>query len=63
VTHWSSRLLAHELGVSNYTIATVWREHGLQPWRTETFKFSTDPELEPRSAMSSACTCTRPSGR
>jgi transposase len=46
VTHWSSRLLARELGVSNYTIAEVWREHGLQPWRTETFKFSTDPELE-----------------
>ena len=46
VTHWSSRLLARELGVSNYTIAEVWRAYGLQPWRTETFKFSTDPELE-----------------
>jgi transposase len=46
VTHWSSRLLACELGVSNYTIAEVWRAYGLQPWRTETFKFSTDPELE-----------------
>jgi transposase len=46
VTHWSSRLLARELGLSNVKIADVWREYGLQPWRTETFKFSTDPELE-----------------
>jgi transposase len=46
VTHWSSRLLAKELGVSNVKVAGVWREWGLQPWRTETFKFSTDPQLE-----------------
>ncbi len=46
VTHWSSRLLAGELGVSNVKVAEVWREYGLQPWRAETFKFSTDPELE-----------------
>ena len=46
VTHWSSRLLAREMGVSNVTVAKVWRKWGLQPWRTETFKFSTDPELD-----------------
>jgi transposase len=46
VTHWSSRLLAAELGLSNVKVADVWREYGLQPWRTQTFKFSTDPELE-----------------
>jgi transposase len=46
VTHWSSRLLAAELGVSNVKVADVWREYGLQPWRAETFKFSTDPQLE-----------------
>jgi len=46
VTHWSSRLLAAELGLSNVKVADVWREYGLQPWRTERFKFSTDPELE-----------------
>src|SRR5579875_2393928 len=46
VTHWSSRLLAGEVGVSNVKVAKVWREWGLAPWRTETFKFSTDPELE-----------------
>ncbi len=46
MTHWSSRLLAKELGLSNVKVAEVWREYGLQPWRTETFQFSTDPELE-----------------
>jgi transposase len=46
VTHWSSRLLAAELGVSNATVATAWQRYQLQPWRRQTFKFSTDPELE-----------------
>jgi transposase len=46
VTHWSSRLLAAELGLSNVKVAKAWREYGLQPWRSETFKFSTDPRLE-----------------
>lgn len=45
VTHWSSRLLAQRLGVGNATVARAWREYGVQPWKSETFKFSTDPEL------------------
>ena len=27
-------------------VADVWREWGLQPWRAESFKFSSDPRLE-----------------
>jgi transposase len=46
VTHWSSRLLATELGVSHSTVAQVWAEHDIRPWQVETFKFSTDPQLE-----------------
>ena len=46
VTHWSSRLLAGQLGISNVWVARIWRKWGLQPWRCETFKFSTDPQLE-----------------
>jgi transposase len=46
VTHWSSRLLAKHLGMSNFTVSTTWKKWGLQPWRTQTFKFSTDPQLE-----------------
>ena len=45
ITHWSTRLLARELGVSRDTVARIWREYGVQPWRAETFKFSTDPQL------------------
>ena len=46
VTHWSTRLLAAELGCGDATVARCWRRFGLKPWRRETFKFSTDPELE-----------------
>ena len=45
VTHWSSRLLAARLHTSHVTIAAAWKEFGVKPWKAETFKFSTDPEL------------------
>src|SRR5918998_2304515 len=50
-THWSSRLLAAALAaegtpISHVTIARIWHRFGVQPWRAQTFKFSTDPELE-----------------
>ncbi|MCD2158192.1 IS630 family transposase [Rhodococcus cerastii] len=45
VTHWSTRVLADRLKISNSTVAAAWREYGVQPWRSETFTFSTDPEL------------------
>jgi transposase len=51
VTHWSSRRLADWLGrqgtrVSHDSTSRLWRRFGIQPWRSETFKFSTDPQLE-----------------
>src|SRR3712207_1404975 len=51
VTHWSSRLLATALAtegtpISHVTIARIWHRFGVQPWRAQTFKFSTDPQLE-----------------
>ena len=42
---WSSRLLADRLDVSAATVARAWRAYGVQPWRAESFRFSTDPEL------------------
>src|SRR5919112_780695 len=50
-THWSSRLLAAALAgegtpLSHTTIARIWHRFGVQPWRAQTFKFSTDPALE-----------------
>ncbi len=46
LTHWSSRELAKRVGVSHNEIASIWRNWGIQPHRTESFKFSTDPQLE-----------------
>src|SRR6266536_1941980 len=46
ITHWSARFLAGELGISFASVARIWRKWHLQPHRIETFKFSTDPELE-----------------
>ena len=46
VTQWSARLLGEHLGISFASVARIWREHDLKPWKRETFKFSTDPELD-----------------
>lgn len=46
LTHWSSRELAAEVGVSHSTVHRIWKAHDLQPHRVETFKFSTDPAAE-----------------
>ena len=42
-THWSTRTLAHAMGMSQTAISRIWRALGLQPHRQETFKLSTDP--------------------
>jgi transposase len=45
-THWSTRKLAKEMGVSRGTVHRIWQKRGLQPHRVETFKFSTDPQFD-----------------
>ena len=52
VTHWSGLLLGGQPGISNVWVARIWRKWGLQPWRRETFKFSTDPQLEAKGSAS-----------
>ncbi|MFI0206980.1 MULTISPECIES: helix-turn-helix domain-containing protein [Streptomyces] len=42
-THWSTRSMAKELGLSQSTVSRIWRAFGLQPHRSETFELSTDP--------------------
>lgn len=42
-THWSTRAMAKQAGLSQSTISRIWRAFGLQPHRQETFKLSTDP--------------------
>lgn len=42
-THWSTRELAAQTGLSQSTIVRIWNTFGLQPHRSEKFKLSTDP--------------------
>ncbi len=42
VSHWSSRLLGQQLGISFATVARIWRKWGIEPDHVETFNFSTD---------------------
>jgi transposase len=42
-THWSTRAMAKEMGLSQSTVSRIWRAFGLQPHRQETFKLSSDP--------------------
>jgi transposase len=44
-THWSSRGMAKESGLSVSSVQRIWRAFGLQPHRVETFKLSTDPDF------------------
>lgn len=42
-THWSTRSMAAEVGLSREAIGRIWRAFGLQPHRQETWKLSKDP--------------------
>lgn len=42
-THWTTRTLAKELGVSQSMVSRVWRANGLKPHLVKTFKVSNDP--------------------
>lgn len=42
-THWSTRSMAKETGMSQTAVSRIWRAFALQPHRTETFKLSSDP--------------------
>jgi transposase len=45
-THWSTRTLAKELGVTQSMIHRVWKANGLKPHLVRTFKLSRDPHFE-----------------
>lgn len=46
ISHWSARIMAERHQVSFSSVARIWRRWKIQPHRIETFKFSTDPQLE-----------------
>lgn len=41
-THWSTRTLAHHLGIDKSMVQRVWEAHELAPHRVRTFKLSRD---------------------
>ena len=44
-TQWSVRSMAKAVGVSKATVQRVWKDNGLQPHRTKSFKVSNDPHF------------------
>src|SRR5215210_1906424 len=42
-THWSTRSMAAELGLTQTAVSRIWRAFGLQPHRQDSFKLSKDP--------------------
>jgi transposase len=42
-THWSTRGMAGAEGLSQSSVARIWRAFGLKPHQTNSFKLSTDP--------------------
>jgi transposase len=44
-THWSTRSLAAELGMSQSAVSRIWRAFGLAPHRQESWKLSKDPQF------------------
>ena len=44
-THWSARSMAKAMGVGHTSVQRIWKEHGLKPHLTRTFKISNDPKF------------------
>jgi transposase len=44
-THWSTRSMAREAGVTQNAVLRIWHAFGLQPHRQERFKLSKDPQF------------------
>ena len=42
-THWSTRAMAKEVGLTQSAVSRIWRAFGLQPHRQATWKLSKDP--------------------
>lgn len=42
-THWSSRVMAKEMGISEHSVLRIWKAYGLKPHLVKSFKLSKDP--------------------
>ena len=45
-THWTTRSIGKRFGIGKDSVARIWRDHDLKPWRVDTFKVSNDPRFE-----------------
>ena len=50
-TQWSTRSLAKAIGCNDTLVHRVWRDNGLKPHLTKTFKVSNDPQFAEKSAV------------
>ena len=44
-THWSTRSMARQVGMSQTAISRIWRAFGLKPHLEQTWKLSADPQF------------------
>jgi transposase len=44
-THWTSRSMAHAVGIGVSSVQRIWRAHGLKPHLVKSFKLSNDPRF------------------
>jgi len=44
-THWSTRSMASEVGLTQSAVHRIWKAFGLQPHRQDTWKLSQDPQF------------------
>jgi len=44
-THWSTRSMAREVGLTQSAVLRIWKAFGLQPHRQQTWKLSRDPQF------------------
>jgi transposase len=44
-THWSTRSMAREVGLTQNAVLRIWRAFALQPHRQDTWKLSKDPQF------------------
>jgi transposase len=44
-THWSTRSMAREVGLTQSAVHRIWKAFGLQPHRQEAWKLSKDPQF------------------
>ena len=45
-TRWTTRTMAARVGIGKDSVARIWSDHNLKPWKVDTVKISNDPEFE-----------------